>query len=261
MTVDSPYLVRPGRPFKISKARTDDTGDFRDKADAHEHTQKNLHRLDQLQEILFAQAKYAVLIVLQAMDAGGKDGTIESIFSGVNPQGCEVTSFKVPSHEELAHDYLWRIHKAVPRKGMIGIFNRSHYESVLVERVKNLAPRDVWKKRYDHINEFERMLTDEGTTVIKFFLHISQKEQNERMQARLADPRKRWKFNPADVVEGQRWKQYMAAYQDALGKCSTAHAPWYVVPADHKWYRNWVVSDVIVRTMRKLDLKYPQPAS
>ncbi|MBC8108770.1 MAG: polyphosphate kinase 2 family protein [Anaerolineae bacterium] len=255
--IDSPYLVKSGKRIRLSKIPTDDTGRFKDKQAGRDATESNLHTLDDRQEVLYAQSKYALLIVLQAMDAAGKDGTIESIFSGVNPQGCQVTSFKAPSHLELAHDYLWRVHNACPARGMIGIFNRSHYEDVLVARVKKLVPKSVWSKRYDHINDFERTLADEGTTIIKFYLHISKEEQNERMKARLADRTKRWKFNPADIIEGKRWDDYMAAYEDALSACSTKHAPWYVVPADHKWYRNWVVSDIIVRTIKKMDLKYP----
>jgi len=256
--IDSPYLVEPGKRIKLNKIVTDDTGKFTDKQEGKDATDLNLRKLDELQEVLYAQAKYSVLIVLQAMDAGGKDGTIESIFSGVNPQGCAVTSFKAPSLLDLSHDYLWRVHSACPARGMIGIFNRSHYEDVLIARVKKLVPKSVWSNRYRHINEFERMLADEGTTIIKFYLHISKKEQNERMKARLADAKKRWKFNPADIVEGKRWDDYMDAFEDTLTECSTKHAPWYVVPSDHKWYRNWVVSDVIVRTMKKLDLKYPE---
>jgi len=198
--------------------------------------------------------------VLQAMDTGGKDGTIESVFSAVDPQGCSVTSFKAPSHLELAHDYLWRIHHAVPPKGMIGIFNRSHYESVLVERVKNLVPKEVWLRRYKHINDFERMLSDEGVTIVKFFLHISKDEQKQRLEARLAKPEKHWKFNPADLKERERWDDYQQAYEDALRECSTKHAPWYVVPADKKWFRNWVVSDVLVRTLKGLKMEYPPAA-
>jgi PPK2 family polyphosphate:nucleotide phosphotransferase len=255
--IDSPYLVKPGSRAKLSKWTTDETGRFKDKSEGRDATEGNLKKLDEMQEVLYAQSKFAVLIVLQAMDAGGKDGTIESIFSGVNPQGCAVSSFKAPSSLELSHDYLWRVHAACPSRGMIGIFNRSHYEDVLIARVKKLVPKQVWNKRYRHINEFERMLADEGTTIIKFYLHISKQEQNERMKARLADRAKRWKFNPADIVEGKRWDDYMEAFEDTLSECSTDHAPWYVVPADHKWYRNWVVSDIIVRTMKKLDLKYP----
>ena len=255
--IDSPYLVEPGKRIKLDKISTDDTGKFKDKPEGKNATQANLSKLDELQEVLYAQSKYSVLVVLQAMDAGGKDGTIESIFSGVNPQGCAVSSFKAPSHLELSHDYLWRVHNACPARGMIGIFNRSHYEDVLIARVKKLVPKSVWSKRYHHINEFEQLLADEGTAIIKFYLHISKEEQNERMKARLADRKKRWKFNPADIIEGKRWDDYMEAFEDVMSECSTKHAPWYVVPSDHKWYRNWVVSDVIVRTMKKLDLKYP----
>jgi PPK2 family polyphosphate:nucleotide phosphotransferase len=175
----------------------------------------------------------------------------------VNPQGCQVTSFKRPTPLELAHDFLWRVHTAAPPKGMIGIFNRSHYESVLVERVHNLVPEKVWKDRYEHINEMEKTLAEEGTTILKFFLHISKDEQKERLEARLKDPKKHWKFNPADLDERKLWGQYQTAYHDAIEKCSTEHAPWYVVPADRKWFRNWVLSDVIVRTLDSLKMKYP----
>ena len=257
--IDSPYLVRPGKKIKIAELPADSTGDFKDKKSASEPTKDNLKKLAKLQDVLYAQAKHAVLIVLQAMDSGGKDGTIKHVFSGVNPQGCNVTSFKAPTPRELAHDYLWRIHYATPARGMIGIFNRSHYESVLVERVKDLVPPKVWGKRYDHINNFERELADEGTTIIKFFLNISYDEQKRRMERRLADPTKNWKFSPDDLKERKRWDHYMDAYQDALHKCSTEWAPWYVVPADHKWFRNWVVSDTIVRTLETLDLQYPPP--
>ncbi len=254
----SPYLVHPGKKLKLNKLATDDTGDFDDKEDAAAATQKNLDKLDELQELLYAEAKHAVLIVFQAMDGGGKDGAIEHVFSGVNPQGCQVTSFKAPTALELAHDFLWRIHAAVPRKGMIGIFNRSHYESVLVERVHELVPEKVWKGRYDHINNFEWLLADEGTTIIKFFLHISKDEQKQRMEARLEDKAKNWKFNVGDLKERALWDDYMKAYEDALEKCSTEDAPWYIVPADKKWFRNWVVSDTIVRTLQSLDMKYPK---
>jgi PPK2 family polyphosphate:nucleotide phosphotransferase len=255
--IDSPYLVKPGEAVDLRKRATDDTGKFEDKSEAERPTKANLARLDELQEVLYAQSKHALLIVFQAMDAGGKDGAIEHVFSGLNPQGCSVTSFKAPSHRELAHDYLWRVHAAVPAKGMIGIFNRSHYEDVLIARVKQLVPQRVWSRRYDQINSFEQMLTDEGVTILKFFLHISRAEQKERFEARLADPAKHWKFNPADVAERALWDDYQQAFQDAVEKCSTEHAPWYVVPADKKWFRNWVVSDTIVRTMEKLELEYP----
>ena len=257
--VDSPFLVTPGKKFKLSDIPTDDTGKFKDKKDAAKDTEGHLKELSKLQDVLYAQGKHAVLVVLQAMDGGGKDGAISHVFSGVNPQGCTVTSFKQPTPLELAHDFLWRIHHAAPAKGMIGIFNRSHYESVLVERVKDLVPEKVWRKRYDHINHFEKMLSDEGTSIVKFFLHISWKEQKERMEARLADPSKNWKFSPSDLKERERWDDYQEAYQDALRECSTPYAPWYVVPGDHKWFRNWLISSVLVKTLEGLDLQYPPP--
>jgi PPK2 family polyphosphate:nucleotide phosphotransferase len=255
----SKYLVKPGKKVKLSKLDTADKGKFKDKAQAQEASEKNLHKLKDLQDVLYAQAQHALLIVLQAMDAGGKDGTIDHVFSGVNPQGCQVTSFKAPTPLELSHDYLWRIHRAAPARGMIGIFNRSHYESVLVERVKDLVPKHVWEKRYDHINEFERLLADEGTVILKFFLHISEDEQKQRLEARLHDPAKNWKFDAKDLEERRHWDAYIDAYEDALEKCSTDYAPWYIVPSDHKWYRNWVISDTIVRTLADLDMKYPPP--
>ena len=252
----SPYLVTPGKKFKINKQPTDDTGPFKDKDDAAPATAKNLKKLDDLQELLYAEGKHALLIVFQAMDAGGKDGAIEHVFSGLNPQGCQVTSFKQPTPLELRHDFLWRIHAACPPKGMIGIFNRSQYESVLVERVHELVPDKVWKRRYETINNFERLLADEGTTILKFFLHISRDEQKKRLEARLEDPEKHWKFSSADLKERDLWGDYQQAYEDALEKCSTDYAPWHCVPADHKWFRNWVVSDTIVRTMEELDMKF-----
>ena len=257
---ESDYLVRPGKKFVLKDFPTDDTGPFDDKDDAAKAIEKNLSRLSELQEVLYAEAKHAVLVVMQAIDAGGKDGAIRHVFSGVNPQGCTVTSFKKPTELELAHDFLWRVHAAVPPRGMIGIFNRSHYESVLVERVKKLVPKDVWSKRYDHINEFERMLADSGVTIVKFFLHISKDEQKQRLEKRLADPAKNWKFNPADLVERKLWDDYQDAFDDMLERCSTDHAPWYVVPADRKWFRNWVLSETIVHTMESLDMKFPPPA-
>lgn len=256
--VKSPYLIKPGESVKMSKLETADKGDFKSKEDAEPLAAKNIAKLKDLQDVLYAEAKRSLLVVFQAMDAGGKDGAVEHVFSGINPQGCSVTSFKAPTHEELAHDYLWRVHNAAPRKGMIGIFNRSHYESVLVERVRNLAPKSVWSKRYDHINAFEKLLADEGTIILKFFLNISKKEQKERMEARLADRSKNWKFNPGDLDDRKHWDEYMDAFGDALEKCSTEHAPWYAVPSDYKWFRNWVISDTIVRTLEGLDMKYPK---
>jgi PPK2 family polyphosphate:nucleotide phosphotransferase len=256
--IDSPYLAEEGKKHNLRKISTTDTGQFKTREEASEETAKNLKRLAKLQDLLYAEQKHAVLIVLQAMDTGGKDGAIAHVFSGVNPQGCNVTSFKQPTPLELRHDFLWRIHDAVPPKGMIGIFNRSHYESVLVERVHSLVPRKVWSKRYDRINEFEKMLADEGTTIIKFFLHISKTEQKERLQARLDDKKRHWKFSKADLAERELWGEYQDAYEDLLRKCSTDDAPWYIVPADHKWFRNWVLSDTIVRTLEKLRMDFPQ---
>ncbi|HUP84337.1 MAG TPA: polyphosphate kinase 2 family protein [Acidimicrobiales bacterium] len=216
-------------------------------------------RLADLQERLWAENKRALLVVLQAIDAGGKDGAIRKVFGGVNPQGCRVTSFKAPSDDELAHDFLWRVHQATPRKGEIGIFNRSHYEDVLIVRVHELVPKKVWSKRYAAINDFESQLVASGTTILKFFLHISKDEQAERFRKRLENPEKNWKFRRADLEEREHWDEYQEAFEDALTKTSTKAAPWYVVPADHKWYRDWAVLSVIVDTMEQMDPQYPPP--
>ena len=215
-------------------------------------------RLETLQEALYAESKQTLLVVLQARDAGGKDGTIRRVFSSVNPQGCAVHSFKQPTPEELAHDFLWRVHAAVPAHGMIGIFNRSHYEDVLVARVHKLVPKDVWKKRYDQINEFERMLTRNGVTIVKFFLHVSREEQRVRLLERLTDPAKNWKFEAGDLKERELWDDYTHAYRDALRKCSTKWAPWYVVPADRKHSRDYLVLDTIVSTLARMRPRYPK---
>jgi PPK2 family polyphosphate:nucleotide phosphotransferase len=256
---ESDYLVRPGKKFNLKDFPTDDTGPFDDKEDAAKAIEKNLERLAELQEVLYAESKHALLIVLQAIDAGGKDGAIRHVFSGVNPQGCTVTSFKKPTELELAHDFLWRVHLAVPPRGMIGIFNRSHYESVIVERVNDLVPKDVWSKRYDHINHFERNLADANVTILKFFFNISKDEQKRRLETRLEEPEKMWKFNPADLDARKRWGEYQAAFDDMLERCSTEYAPWYVIPADRKWFRNWVLSETIVKAMESLDMKFPSP--
>ncbi|MFP4346385.1 MAG: polyphosphate kinase 2 family protein [Anaerolineales bacterium] len=218
-------------------------------------------RLEALQELLYAEGQHQLLIVLQAMDTGGKDGVIRHVFNGVNPQGVKVANFKVPTPEELAHDYLWRVHKETPGSGEITIFNRSHYEDVLVVRVHGLVPPEVWGRRYDHINAFERLLADEGTTILKFYLHISPQEQQERLQARLDEPHKRWKFNPGDLKDRALWPQFMQAYEELLSKTSTPWAPWYIVPADRKWYRNLVIGTVIAETLEALEMRYPQPAA
>jgi len=231
-----------------------------EKPDGLEATAEQLVRLGSLQDRLWAEAKRSVLVVLQGIDAAGKDGTINKVMEAFNPQGCPVTSFKVPSSEELAHDYLWRVHRAVPRKGEIGIFNRSHYEDVLVVRVHDLVPKAVWSKRYDQINAFERHLADNGTTIVKFFLSISQDEQRERFQARYDDPKKRWKFSLGDLEERKRWDDYQAAFDDVLSKTSTAWAPWYVIPADRKWFRDVAVSSILADTLADLEPAYPAPA-
>jgi len=206
---------------------------------------------------LYAENRRAVLLVLQGMDTSGKDGTIRTVTTGVNPQSCQVMPFKQPSTEELDHDFLWRIHQAVPRRGNIGIFNRSHYEDVLVVRVHKLVPESQWRKRYEQINEFEELLVEGGITLLKCFLHIGKDEQRERLQSRLDEPDKRWKFNHADLEERKLWDDYQRAYEDALTRCNTAHAPWYIVPADRKWYRNLVVSQILREALEKLNPKFP----
>lgn len=198
-----------------------------------------------------------MLVVLQGMDAAGKDGTIRHVLSGVSPQSCQVTTFKKPTAEELDHDFLWRVHRAVPRRGSVEFFNRSHYEDVLVVRVHKLVPEKHWRQRFDQINEFEALLTSSGTTVVKFFLHIDREEQRKRLQARLDDPQKRWKFSPADLQERSFWDDYQRAYEEVLTRCNTMQAPWYVVPANHKWHRNWVVSRVLRETLEEMDPQFP----
>ena len=232
-----------------------------DKATAEPETAKQLDRLSTLQDRFWAEGKRSVLVVLQGIDAAGKDGTINKVMEAFNPQGCPVTAFKVPSTEELAHDYLWRVHRAVPRKGEIGIFNRSHYEDVLVVRVHDLVPKRVWSKRYEQINAFERHLTDNGTTIVKFFLAIDKDEQRDRFQARYDDPTKRWKFAMGDLEERKLWDEYQAAFDDALSKTSTGAAPWYVIPANRKWFRNLAVASILADTIAGLKPAYPPVAS
>ena len=254
-----PFLVPPDTRVDLTEYDPDYSSDYQSKQDTKADLKRNAKLLQELQRVLWAEGKHSLLIVLQAMDAGGKDGTIRHVFRGVNPQGCQVTSFKVPTKEELAHDYLWRIHKATPRRGYMGIFNRSHYEDVLVVRVHNLVPPEVWQQRYEQINHFEKLLADTGTTILKFFLHISKEEQKQRFEARLKDPRKNWKFSMGDVEERGYWDDYMRAFEEALSRCSTPWAPWYVIPANHKWYRNVAVSQIIIETLQRLDMKYPPP--
>ncbi len=248
------YRVKPGEKAGIDKLDPGDTGDFDGKKGDGEKLLDELNdRLEVLQERFYAAQKHSLLVILQGMDTCGKDGTIRHVFDGVNPQGVQVANFKTPTPLELAHDYLWRVHQRLPARGEIVIFNRSHYEDVLIVRVHELVKENVWKKRYDHINDFERMLTDEGTTILKFFLHISTDEQKKRLLARLDEPDKRWKFNPGDLKERDRWQDYQAAYEDAITKTSTKWAPWYIVPADRKWFRNLVVASALVETLENLD--------
>ena len=250
-------IAKPGKKFRIADIDPDDTHGI-DKKAAEPLFAKHLQDLLELQTTLYAESRRSVLVVLQGIDAGGKDGTIRHVMTGMNPQGVTVTSFKVPEGEERRHDYLWRVHRAVPEWGDIGIFNRSHYEDVLVVRVHNLVPKEVWSKRYDQINDFERMLTENGVRVLKFFLLISKDEQAKRFEARLADPLKNWKFSRADTKERKFWDDYMKAYEDAIGKCSTEAAPWYVVPANHKWFRNLAVAQILRDEMRAMKLEYPK---
>jgi PPK2 family polyphosphate:nucleotide phosphotransferase len=254
------FMVRDGDKVDLSDYDPDDSAGLGNKAHAQERLDKCHSRLADLQELLYAEGKRALLIVLQAMDAGGKDGTIRHVMSSCNPQSCRVASFKAPTPEELAHDFLWRIHQAVPRHGEIGIFNRSHYEDVLVVRVHKLAPKDVWRQRYDQINAFEAELAAGGVHILKFFLHISRQEQLKRLKERLADPKKHWKISPADFQERPYWEQYMKAYADAIGRCSTRQAPWFIIPANQKWFRNLAISEIIVETLAGLNMKYPEPA-
>jgi len=228
-----------------------------DKSSARKRTAKLTAELEELQYLLYADASQKVLAVIQATDTGGKDGTIRNVFGACNPQGVHVAAFKAPSADELAHDYLWRVHAHTPANGELVVFNRSHYEDVLVVRVHDLVPEDRWKRRYDHIVDFERMLTDEGTTVVKFYLHISKDEQKRRLQARLDDPSRNWKFAEGDLVERKKWDDYQAAFTDMLNRTSTATAPWYVVPADNKWYRDLVVAEIMVQTLRSLKMSFP----
>jgi PPK2 family polyphosphate:nucleotide phosphotransferase len=254
------YRIAPGTTVDLASIDPRDSAAFAGDKDAGKARLEELtDDLEELQELLYAEGKHKVLLVLQATDTGGKDGTIRHVFDGVNPQGVKVASFKKPTPKELAHDYLWRIHRHTPGSGEITIFNRSHYEDVLVVRVHSLVPEERWSRRYDHINEFERMLADEGTTILKFFLHISKDEQAERLQARLDTPHKQWKFATGDLAERARWDDYRAAFEAMLSKTSTPWAPWYVVPADRKWYRNLVVSSVVVETLRGLGMAYPEP--
>lgn len=255
------YCVKPGAKINLNETDPEDKQFFSgSKEEAESRNIEQNKKLDALQELLYAEHKHKLLIVIQAMDTGGKDGVIRHVFEGVNPQGVRVASFKVPSIEELDHDYLWRVHKQIPGKGEMVIFNRSHYEDVLVVRVHKIVPQEIWSRRYDQINDFERMLIEEGTTILKFFLNISKDEQKSRLQDRLNQQDKHWKFNVGDLKERELWDEYMHAYEDVLGKTSTELCPWFIIPSNHKWYRDLVIGSILVDTLKGLQMKYPEPA-
>ncbi|HVR39058.1 MAG TPA: polyphosphate kinase 2 family protein [Thermoanaerobaculia bacterium] len=253
-------LIKPGSRFRASDIDPDDTslapGDKTRTAAVSEKLQA---RIGELQELLYAGHHHKLLVILQGMDTSGKDGTIRHVLCDTTPQNIRVVAFKKPTEHELDHDYLWRVHQEVPGASEIVVFNRSHYEDVLIVRVHGFVPRAAWRKRYDQINDFERMLSENGVTILKFFLHISRDEQRERLQERLDDPTKRWKFQEGDLDERKLWNDYMRAYEDAITKTSTKWAPWIVVPANRKWYRNWVVASAITDALEKLDMEYPKP--
>lgn len=248
--------IAPDSKIKLAKIDPEDTHGV-EKSKAAHHLKSNLERLSVLQYLLYAEAKRALLVVLQGIDAGGKDGTIRHVMSGLNPQGVVVTPFKVPEGAEKRHDYLWRVHNAVPEQGSIGIFNRSHYEDVLVVRVHNLVPKQEWEGRYERINQFEKLLNDGGTTIVKVFWHVSKEEQRKRLQSRSDDPQKRWKFSRADIQERGYWDAYQQAYEAAMTRCNSRSAPWYIVPANHRWYRNLVVSRILRKTLERMAPQYP----
>ena len=262
------FLVSPDSKLNLSKIKTDDTAGLNSKKDSVKLLKKNTGKLFELQAKLYAQDKYSLLIIFQAMDAAGKDGTIKHVMSGLNPQGTHVTSFKQPSSEELDHGYLWRINKALPERGRIGIFNRSHYEEVLVVRVHDLVKyqkipdkfknSNIWKQRYEQIINFERYLYENGVVIMKFFLHVSKKEQKERFLKRIENPAKNWKFSAGDIKERKFWDEYQKAYQEAISATSKKHSPWYVIPADKKWFTRLAISEIIVREMKKLKLDFPK---
>jgi PPK2 family polyphosphate:nucleotide phosphotransferase len=253
------YWVRPGDRPDLSRIESNEKSLFTgaDKSEFEGQFRKLQDELRDMQKMLYAQNKHRVLVVMQAMDTGGKDGCIKHVFSHIDPQGIHVHSFKKPTVEELSHDFLWRVHARVPRTGQLVIFNRSHYEDVIAVRVKKLFPAEVWKRRQRHIVDFERMLAEEGTTIVKIYLHISKEEQKRRLESRLVNPVKHWKFNPDDLADRKLWHDFMEAYEDLIAKTSTAHAPWFVVPADRKWYRNLCVARIMVDTLRKLDMELP----
>ena len=260
MKYSNEFRVRPGSKVDLSKI---DAG-FKDKHESHEQALPEIEayneKLHDLQYLMYAEGKRSLLICLQGRDAAGKDGTINHVLGAMNPQGCPVTGFKVPSKEEAAHDFLWRYHKATPGKGQVAIFNRSHYEDVLVQRVHNMVPESVWSKRYDHINNFEKMLHDNGTHILKFYLHIDAAEELERFKMRITDPARHWKISEGDYAERPFWDAYTDAFEAALSKCSPEHAPWFVIPSNHKWFRNLAISQIVAEKLESLGMKFPAPS-
>jgi PPK2 family polyphosphate:nucleotide phosphotransferase len=257
--IDDAVLIAPSAKSQLRKRATVADEIFPDRAAAEEATKDCAKAINTLQDALWAEGSRALLVILQGIDTSGKDGTVRGVFNKCGPLGVNVTAFGRPSEEELAHDFLWRIHMAAPNKGMIGVFNRSQYEDVLVVKVRGLAPADVVERRYEQINAFEKHLTENGTTVLKFMLNISKDEQKERLQARLDEPDANWKFNPSDLEDRALWDEYQRAYEIALDRCSTEHAPWRVVPADRKWQRNAIVASVVHKTLEDMSPKYPKP--
>jgi PPK2 family polyphosphate:nucleotide phosphotransferase len=256
----NPPITPPfGKSVSLKEYDPKDTGSYTSEEEALPVLAKDLERLAHLQEAFYAEGKRSLLVVLQAIDTGGKDGTIKHVFRGLNPQGVEITSFKAPTPIELSHDFLWRVHNRTPAKGIIGVFNRSHYEDILVVRVHNLVPEKVWQERYDHINRFEELLAESGTTILKFFLYISKGEQKRRLLDRTTTPEKQWKFSFGDLKEREHWDSYIEAYEAMLSKCNTPYAPWHIIPANKKWYRNLVVTRAIVDALEKLNPQYPKP--
>lgn len=253
------FCVEPGSHVDLSKI---DAG-FKDHHESHEHALPEIEdgrqKLEQLQYLMYAEGKRSLLICLQGRDAAGKDGTIKHVLGAMNPQGCTVTGFKVPTKEEAAHDFLWRYHRVTPEKGQVAIFNRSHYEDVLVVRVHNLVPEEVWSKRYAHINQFEQQLADSGTHILKFYLHIDANEQLARFKQRIDDPARHWKISDSDYAERPLWDEYTQAFEAALSQCSTPYAPWFIIPSNHKWFRNLAISRIVTETLEALDMKFPEP--
>lgn len=253
------FLVKLGSKVDLGKV---DAG-FKDRHESHEHALPEIEAYEQklrdLQYLMYAEGKRSLLICLQGRDAAGKDGTINHVLGAMNPQGCPVTGFKVPSKDEAAHDFLWRYHKATPAKGQVAIFNRSHYEDVLVQRVHNMVPKSVWFGRYEHINNFEKLLYDNGTRILKFYLHIDPEEQMERFKTRIMDPARHWKISEGDYAERPLWDAYTEAFEAALSKCSTEHAPWFIIPSNHKWFRNLAISKIVTESLESLNMQFPEP--